>query len=96
MEQATVDQGGDQGEQQPQDDPLADLLDIAEVKVHGEEKEEEKDKDDEEEEEEYDPEEDEYLRNFINKVGISLGGQLGQPGPSGSKFVSLVSLFTGA
>ena len=45
MEQATVDEGGDQGEQQPQDDPL----DIAKVEVQCEEKEEEEYEDDEEE-----------------------------------------------
>ena len=93
----TVDEVVDEGEQEPQDSLLDDLLDIAEVDVHEEDQEQEENKDDDEEE--YDPEEDKYLCNFINKdsqVGIALGGQPCQPGPNGSKFVSLVSLFTGA
>ena len=76
MEQATVDEGVDEGEQQLQDNPL----DVAEVDVH--DKDEEQEEDEDEEEEEYDPEEDEYLWNLWNKysqVGISLGGPTGLP-----------------
>ena len=70
-EQATA----DEGEQQPQDDQLNNPLDVAKVDVCDNDEEQEEDED--EDEEEYDPEEDEYLWNFINKdsqVGISLGG----------------------
>ena len=80
-EQATVDEGGDQGEQQPQDN----LLDIAEVEICDEEKEEDED----DEGEEYNPKEDKYLHNFINKdsqVGISLGG------PTGSTWTKRVKI----
>ena len=83
MEQATA----DEGEQQPQDDLLADPLDIAKVDVCDEDEKQEEDKD--EDEEEYDPEEDEYLRNFINKdsqLGISLGG------PTGSTWTKQVKI----
>ena len=82
MEQATVDEVVDEDEQQPQDNPL----DIAKVDVCDKVQEEEEDKDDEEE---YDPEEDEYLCNFINKdsqVGISLGG------PTGSTWTKRVKI----
>ena len=91
MEQATV----AEEPQQEQDNP-DDPLDVATVDVCDDDDDDSEDEE-EDEEDEYNPEEDDCLRNFINKesqVGISLGGQLGQPGPSGSKFVSLVSLFT--
>ena len=71
MEQATA----AKVEQQLQEN-LADPLDVVTVKVCDEDEDEEQDEEDEEDED-YDTEEDDYLRNFINKesqVGTSLGG----------------------
>ena len=69
------------------DNLLDDPLDIDKVDVHAKDEEEEEDKDDDEEE--YNPEEDKYLRNFINKdsqVGISLRG------PTGSTWTKWVKI----